>query len=94
VIAALARLVPGRSRTYRVVVLWIYRWCFLLAGASIAVGVAYERADRKGWDGAIVFLVLFGAISLAPLVAELGAVAQRTWSFVALRVRGPRSAGP
>ena len=57
-VAALIRLTAGFcSRRLRVIDLWIYRWCFLLAGASIAAGATVEHArdetcenGQSGWS--------------------------------------------
>ena len=73
-VAAVLRLVLGRSgRRFRIVDLWVYRWVLLLAAGAVAGGVVYEhvRSSDRSWNGTILVLILFGAISLAPLVAEL-----------------------
>lgn len=102
VLAALIRLIAGWSwRKLRVIDLWIYRWCYLLAGASIAVGATVEHArdetctkGQSGWSciadnwrGTILFLILFGAISLAPLIAEIASGAR----WVVVRLSGAES---
>jgi hypothetical protein len=79
--AALLRLLLGLiSRRFRLIVLWTYRWALLLAGGAIAGGAAYASVHKHtaAWNGTILFLILFGAISLAPLVAEL--VAGMSWT--------------
>jgi hypothetical protein len=72
--AATLRLALGWSgRRFRTIDLWASRWALLLAAGAVASGVVYEhvRDSHRDWDGTILVLILFGAISLAPLVAEL-----------------------
>lgn len=71
--SVLRTLLGWRSRKFRVVDLWIYRWGLLLAAGAVAGGIVYNRAvdTDRSWNGTILMLILFGAISLAPLVAEL-----------------------
>ena len=72
--AAVVRLSGGYlPRKVRVIDLWIYRWCLLLGAATIGGGAAYihSQGDGGSWSGTVLFLILFGAISLAPLVAAI-----------------------
>jgi hypothetical protein len=88
--AAIVRLVVGfTSRKLRLIDLWLYRWSLLFAGGAIAGGAAYAsvRAKEHDWDGTIVFLILFGVISLAPLIAELAAGGSWTAQWVRDRRR-------
>jgi hypothetical protein len=73
-VAALVRVAGGYlSRKVRVIDLWIYRWCLLLGAATIGGGAAYIHSQGNGgsWSGTVLFLILFGAISLAPIVAAI-----------------------
>jgi predicted acylesterase/phospholipase RssA len=91
-VAAIARLALGLvSRRLRVILLWSYRWLLLVAGGLIAGGAVYAsvHGDSRNWNGVILFLILFGAISLAPLIAEVAAagwwVLERVYGWVRAR---------
>jgi hypothetical protein len=73
--ACIRVFIGSAPRKARLVDLWLYRWCLLLAAGSIAGGAVYARisGQEHNWSGTILFLILFGAISLAPLMAELAA---------------------
>jgi hypothetical protein len=96
-VAALVRFFFGWTwRKLRVLGLWVYRCLILLAGASVAGGAVYMSAhgNSRNWNGIILFLILFGAISLAPIFAGVADgiwwLLQRLWHrfFARDRERG------
>jgi len=71
--AAVVRLLAERYRRGRTLLIWGWRWAFIAAAAAIAGGAAYIAISHKSgaWKTTMPFLLLFGAISLAPIFAAI-----------------------